>query len=108
MPVTNNKFQNKYRLDSQRLNNWDYGNDGYYFCEINSDSSVFGSEIFDCLKIYSENLGFPAIDKDYTPLTNIALLLKKVVDEKGIFLDEVLAVWMQSMPTSPKPLKLGS
>ncbi len=60
------------------------GNDGYYFCEINSDSSVFGSEIFDCLKIYSENLGFPAIDKDYSPLTNIALLLKKVVDEKGL------------------------
>ncbi|MFV5700270.1 transposase [Flavobacterium sp. XS2P12] len=30
----NNKFQNKYRIPSARLKNWDYGNNGAYFITI--------------------------------------------------------------------------
>jgi REP element-mobilizing transposase RayT len=30
----NNKFQNKYRINSARLKNWDYGNNGAYFITI--------------------------------------------------------------------------
>ncbi len=30
----NNKFQNKYRIDSARLQNWDYGNNAAYFVTI--------------------------------------------------------------------------
>ncbi len=30
----NNKFQNKYRIPSTRLKNWDYGNNGAYFITI--------------------------------------------------------------------------
>ncbi|MBP6182025.1 MAG: transposase [Flavobacterium sp.] len=30
----NNKFQNKYRIPSTRLKNWDYGNNGTYFITI--------------------------------------------------------------------------
>jgi REP element-mobilizing transposase RayT len=30
----NNKYQNKYRISSSRLKNWDYGNNGAYFITI--------------------------------------------------------------------------
>ena len=34
MHATNNKFKNKYRISSNRLANWNYGQNGYYFITI--------------------------------------------------------------------------
>lgn len=59
-------------------------NQGYSFCEINSDSSIFGSEVFDCFKIYSEASALPFADEDHSPLAKIAEFLKAVVEEKGL------------------------
>ncbi|KIA87798.1 transposase [Flavobacterium sp. AED] len=42
----NNKFQNKYRIPSARLKNWDYGNNGAYFITIcTSNREHFFGEI---------------------------------------------------------------
>ena len=42
----NNKFQNKYRIPSARLKNWDYGNNGAYFITIcTSNREYFFGEI---------------------------------------------------------------
>jgi len=30
----NDKFKNKYRIETTRLNGWDYGKNGYYFVTI--------------------------------------------------------------------------
>jgi putative transposase len=44
MPV---KFQNKYRIDSTRLKNWDYGNNGAYFITIcTKNRELFFGNIF--------------------------------------------------------------
>lgn len=42
------KFKNKYRIPSARLQNWDYGNDGAYFITICTQNRVcFFGEILD-------------------------------------------------------------
>jgi len=38
----NDKFKNKYRIETTRLNGWDYGKNGYYFvtiCTKNRDAT---------------------------------------------------------------------
>ena len=30
----NDKYKNKYRIETTRLNGWDYGENGYYFVTI--------------------------------------------------------------------------
>ncbi len=50
-----NKFENKYRIESNRLHGWDYSNNGYYFITIVSENRInwFG-EIIDGQMNYSD------------------------------------------------------
>ncbi len=35
------KFQNKYRIESTRLHDWDYGSNGYYFITICTKNKLY-------------------------------------------------------------------
>jgi REP element-mobilizing transposase RayT len=50
-----NKFENKYRIESNRLHGWDYSNNGYYFITIVSENRInwFG-EIIERQMNYSD------------------------------------------------------
>ena len=57
MPI---KFQNKYRIDSCRLKNWDYGNNGAYFITIcTKNRAHFFGNIFN-KKMYLNKIGYIA------------------------------------------------
>ena len=44
--MTDNKFQNKYRIESARLKGWDYASDGYYYVTIcTKDRELFFGDI---------------------------------------------------------------
>jgi len=49
------KFQNKYRIESSRLQNWDYGWNGAYFVTIcTQDKICYFGEINNCTTQFSE------------------------------------------------------
>jgi hypothetical protein len=58
--------------------------DGYYFCEINTDSSVAGAEIFDCLQVYADALDWSLADGFLSPHADKAQLVSRLVAEKGL------------------------
>jgi len=58
--------------------------DGYYFCEINTDSSVAGSEIFDCLQVFADALDWSLADGFHSPNADKAQLVRKLVVQKGL------------------------
>lgn len=60
-------------------------NDGYYFCELNRDSSVGGIEFADCLEVFCEAMGWPLTEEGWDPpQRSTARLLARVAAEKGL------------------------
>jgi glutathione synthase/RimK-type ligase-like ATP-grasp enzyme len=62
--------------------------DGYYFCEMNTDSSVGCAEMFDCLQVYADALDWSLADGFHSPNMDKAQLVSKLVTQKG--LDRIL------------------
>lgn len=57
--MENDKFQNKYRISSARMQNWDYSNEGAYFITI-------------CTKCRIDNFG--AIENKKMMLSNVGVI----------------------------------
>lgn len=58
--------------------------DGYYFCELNPDSSVGGPEIADCLQVFCNAMGWPLVDDMPSPQHASVGLLRRVAASKGL------------------------
>ncbi|WP_394826714.1 hypothetical protein [Pendulispora albinea] len=59
-------------------------NDGYYFCELNPDSSVGGTEVSDCLQVLCNGLRWPLTETMESPQQATVQLLRRVVEQKGL------------------------
>ncbi len=59
-------------------------NEGYYFCELNPDSSVGGPEIADCLQVFSDAVGWGLTANMASPQDSNVALLRRVLKEKGL------------------------
>ena len=66
------KYQNKYRIDTTRLKNWDYGSTGFYFVTIctRSHKNYFGDIIQTVETQNFASLRFPQLNP--TPIGKIA------------------------------------
>jgi hypothetical protein len=58
--------------------------ESFYFCELNSDSSVSGFEMFDCFKLYADTMDWPLAEGQHAPHEDIVRLIKRAVEEKGL------------------------
>ncbi|MBC7975284.1 MAG: hypothetical protein H7138_09885 [Myxococcales bacterium] len=59
-------------------------NEGYHFCEINTDSTVGGPEIADFLQVFSDALGWPLTQHMASPQDSNVALLRRVLQDKGL------------------------
>jgi hypothetical protein len=48
----------------------------FWFCELNSDSSLGGSELYDCIAVYAKSLGWPLLRGQHSPAEDVAALLR--------------------------------
>jgi hypothetical protein len=59
-------------------------NDGYYFCEVNRDSSVGGIEVADCLEVLCTALHWPLTQAMESPQRALARLLRRVIERDDL------------------------
>lgn len=59
-------------------------NDGYYFCELNPDSCVGGTEIADCLQVFCDAVRWPLAEALESPQHATVRLLRRVVEHHGL------------------------
>jgi hypothetical protein len=59
-------------------------NEGYYFCELNPDSSVGGTEVSDWIKVISDGLSVPLAEGMASPQDATVRVLRKTLERKGL------------------------
>src|SRR5215510_12137351 len=57
---------------------------GFYFCELNCDSSVGGPEVADCLDVYCNALRWPLTEHMESPQQSSVRLLRRAAQERGL------------------------
>jgi hypothetical protein len=58
--------------------------DGYYFCELNPDSSVGGPEIADFVQVFCDAVGWPLADDMASPQHASVGLMRRVAAARGL------------------------
>lgn len=59
-------------------------NNGYQFCELNIDTAIGGTQIFNALNIYNKIFSFSLFDKQLSPEQYIAKYIKRVVQKYNL------------------------
>jgi hypothetical protein len=66
--------------------------DRFWFCELNCDSALGGSELFDCSRAFATRLGWPLYDRQRSPAADVAALLRRAVGRRD-YARVVLCDW---------------
>lgn len=69
--------------------------DRFWFCELNSDSSVGGLELYDCIAVYASSLGWPVLRGQHSPAEDVAGLLRAAASGRRVS-RVVLCDWSSS------------
>lgn len=49
----------------------------FWFCELNCDSSLGGSQLYDCIAVYAQSLDWPLLRGQHSPAEDVARLLRR-------------------------------
>jgi hypothetical protein len=59
-------------------------NDGFYFCELNRDSSVGGPEVADCFEAYCQAMRWPLFERMESAQQLDVRLFRRAIEERGL------------------------